>query len=104
MASSLPNSEGDVMIERLLASGADVNAKTSLGQGRSPLNATDNDGMTALHHAIAEGNGDVAVMLLKEGAETDKENIDGERAIDLAPDQKVRDYIVESARREGIDL
>ncbi|KAI5304698.1 hypothetical protein KEM56_006090 [Ascosphaera pollenicola] len=158
VAASLPNSEGDGIIEKLLSREADVNMKTNMGQnalhfatskqnittvklllengcsarvkdkrgqlalhraaavgslpivkllltqGKSPLNATDNDGMTALHHAIAEGHGDCAVMLIKEGAETDKENIDGDLAINLAPDQKVRDFIVQSAKREGVDL
>ncbi|KAI5290863.1 hypothetical protein KEM54_000216 [Ascosphaera aggregata] len=158
MAASLPNGDGDSIVEMLLSCGADVNIKTNMGQnalhfatskqnistikmllnskcsarvkdkrgqlalhraaasgslpivkllltqGKSPLNATDNDGMTALHHAIAEGNGDCAVMLLKEGAETDKENVDGELAINLAPDQKVKDFIVQSAKREGIEL
>jgi 26S proteasome non-ATPase regulatory subunit 10 len=59
-------------------------------QNRSPINATDMDGMTALHHAISEGHGQAALELLKAGAETDKENADGKRAIDLAPDSKVR--------------
>lgn len=39
--------------------------------------------------AIAEGHGDAALLLLKEGAETDKEDVDGQLAIDLAPDKKV---------------
>ena len=39
--------------------------------------------------AIAEGNGDAALVLLKAGAETDKKDVDGHLAIDLAPDQKV---------------
>lgn len=26
-------------------------------QNKSPLNATDSDGWTALHHAVAEGHG-----------------------------------------------
>jgi len=76
---------------------------------KSPVNATDDVGQTALHHgmhtllllvgccfffadcaaAIAEGNGDVAIALLKAGAVTDKEDIDGHTALSLAPDQKV---------------
>jgi hypothetical protein len=56
---------------------------------RSPLNATDNAGYTALHHAVAEGHGDTAVALLKAGAETDKKDMDGFLALDLAPDKDV---------------
>ncbi|KAL9013232.1 MAG: hypothetical protein Q9173_002061 [Seirophora scorigena] len=58
-------------------------------ENRSPLNATDISNYTALHHAISEGHGDTALALLRAGAETDKEDIDGHLAIDLAPDAKV---------------
>lgn len=58
-------------------------------QSRSPVNASDGDGCTALHHAIAEGHGDAAVVLLKAGAETDKKDGNGALALDLAPDAKV---------------
>lgn len=43
-----------------------------------------------LDAAIAEGHGDAALVLLKAGAETDKRDVDGKLAIDLAPDNKVR--------------
>ena len=39
--------------------------------------------------AISEGHGDTALVLLKAGAETDKRDVDGHLAIDLAPDKKV---------------
>ena len=57
----------------------------------SPLDATDVDGQTALHHAVAEGNGDAAAELLKRGAAADKKDAEGRLAVELAPDQKVRD-------------
>ena len=77
-------------------------------ENKSPLNATDMSGYTALHHgqgilytslptckadiclAISEGHGDTALVLLKAGAETDKKDVDGHLAIELAPDTKVR--------------
>lgn len=75
-------------------------------KSRSPLNMTDIAGQTPLHHAVAEGHGksgwsllsleqpnyligDTAVALLKAGAETDKKDIDGYLALDLAPDAQV---------------
>ncbi|KAL8756001.1 MAG: hypothetical protein Q9199_003235 [Rusavskia elegans] len=70
----------------------------------SPLNATDFAKYTALHHAISEGHGDTAVVLLKAGAEVDKLDVDGKLAIDLAPDTKIKKFILQSAEREGIDL
>lgn len=39
--------------------------------------------------AISEGHGDTALVLLKAGAETDKKDVDGYLALDLAPDTKV---------------
>lgn len=73
-------------------------------KSRSPLNATDVAGYTALHHAVAEGHGDTAVALLKAGAETDKKDGDGALAFDLAPDRDVRKYIERECEREGIEL
>lgn len=63
--------------------------KALLEEGKSPVNATDDDGFTALHHAIAEGRGDTAILLLKSGAEPDKRDNDGRLAIDLVPDYNV---------------
>jgi 26S proteasome non-ATPase regulatory subunit 10 len=88
---------------------------------KSPLNATDVDGMTALHHAVCEGHGDAALLLLTMGADFEKEDKDGKRPLDLVPDAKVglsvklgkeswanaiqtRTFIVQAAEREGIDL
>ena len=51
-----------------------------------------------------EGHGDAALVLLKAGAETDKRDGEGHLAIDMAPDNKVRGFIIQSAEREGIDL
>ena len=70
----------------------------------SSLDATDVDGFTPLHHAIAEGHGDTALALLKAGADTDKKNSEGNLAIDLAPDMKVKKFIKEAAEREGLEI
>ncbi|KXT17774.1 hypothetical protein AC579_3614 [Pseudocercospora musae] len=73
-------------------------------QNRSPVNATDMDGSTALHHAIAEGHGDTALQLLKAGAESGKKDATGKLAIQLAPDEKVRKYILRAAEEEGLEV
>lgn len=73
-------------------------------ENRSPVNATDVDGCTALHHAIAEGHGDAAVVLLKAGAETDKRDSGGKLPIQLAPDARVREYVMRGAEEEGIEV
>lgn len=71
-------------------------------ENQSPVNATDMDGMTALHHACSEGRGDAAVFLLKSGAEVKKDG-EGALPLQLAP-MKVREFIEAEAEREGISL
>jgi 26S proteasome non-ATPase regulatory subunit 10 len=90
-------------------------------ENNSPVNATDIDGWTALHHgkhstyelrcpaltyppAISEGHGDAAIALLKAGADHTKINREDMTAMQLAPDTKIAEFIVTSAEREGIDL
>ncbi|KAH7136607.1 hypothetical protein EDB81DRAFT_86184 [Dactylonectria macrodidyma] len=73
-------------------------------KNKSPLNATDNEGYTPLHHAIAEGHGDTAVALLKEGADFTIKTGEDILALDLAPDKEVRQYVLQGAEREGIEL
>jgi 26S proteasome non-ATPase regulatory subunit 10 len=40
--------------------------------------------------AVSEGHGDAALHLLREGADSEKKDLDGRLAIDTAPDLKVR--------------
>src|SRR5271156_4718171 len=79
---------GQLALHRAAAVGS-VPILRLLLENKSPVNGTDMDGMTALHHAISEGHGQAALELLKTGAEAGKENVDGRRAIDMAPDSKV---------------
>lgn len=73
-------------------------------ENKSPINTSDVDGMTPLHHAVAEGFGDAAIVLLKAGAESDRKNGEGLLAIEMAPDAKVRDYVLQNAELEGIEV
>ncbi|RMJ22880.1 proteasome regulatory particle subunit [Aspergillus sp. HF37] len=95
---------GQLALHRAASIGSTPIIKVLLEDGKSPVSATDMDGLTALHHAISEGHGDAAIQLLKAGAEADKRDSDGNLAIDLVPDTKVRRYILETAEREGIEL
>ncbi|RMZ76473.1 hypothetical protein DV738_g4894, partial [Chaetothyriales sp. CBS 135597] len=91
-------------LHRAAAVGSVPIVRLLLDQGKSPINGSDADGQTALHHAVSEGHGDVAVELLKRGAESDKKDADGRTALECAPNGKVRSYIINAAEREGIDL
>jgi 26S proteasome non-ATPase regulatory subunit 10 len=94
---------GQVPLHRAAAIGSVPMMKLLL-ENRSPLNGADIDMMTPLHHACSEGHGDAAVLLLKEGAESDKRDGEGKLAIDTTPDAKVRKFILDSAEREGISV
>lgn len=95
---------GQLPLHRAAAVGSLPLVRLLLGQGKSSVNATDGDGLTALHHAISEGHGDVAVELMKHGAETGKKDSEERLAIDCAPDRTVREYILRAAEMEGIDV
>ncbi len=75
------------------------------------------DGLTALHHgmcfssftnlgrfgliceAVSEGHGDAALFLIVEGADTTKKDLDGQLAMDTAPDLKVKEFILDGIKR-----
>lgn len=54
--------------------------------------------------AISEGHGDAAIALLKAGADSKKEDRDGQLPLSLAPDAKIREFLLQSAEHEGIEL
>lgn len=83
------DNRGQLALHRAAAIGSVPILNLLLQEGQSPLNATDIDGLTALHHAISEGHGEAALVLLRAGAETDKRDNEGKLAIELAPDTKV---------------
>jgi 26S proteasome non-ATPase regulatory subunit 10 len=71
---------------------------------RSPVNPRDRSGMTPLHHAVAEGNGDVALELLRKGADSGVRDGEERLAIELAPDAEVRKWILRMAEGEDISV
>ncbi|KAI9819955.1 MAG: hypothetical protein M1827_006525 [Pycnora praestabilis] len=106
----IKDKRGQLALHRAAAIGSVPMVKLLL-ENKTPLNAADTSGLTALHHAIAEGHGDTALLLLKSGVETDKRDMEGHLAIDLAPDAKakiilgvIRNFILKSAEREGLEL
>lgn len=90
----MKDKRGQLALHRAASIGSTPIIKVLLEDGKSPVSATDMDGLTALHHAISEGHGDAAIHLLKAGAEADKRDSDGHLAIDLAPDTKVGSFAV----------
>ncbi|KAM9881691.1 hypothetical protein VDGL01_04312 [Verticillium dahliae] len=108
LSARVRDKRGQYAIHRASAIGS-VPMVNLLLKHKSPLDATDNFGYTALHHAIAEGHGmcsgvmpethsplltrdgagDTAVALLKAGADVSKRDMEGNLALDLAPDNEV---------------
>lgn len=94
---------GQLPLHRAAAVG-NVPIVKALLQAKSPVDATDMDGLTALHHAVLEGHGDVAIELMRAGADTGKRDVDGALPIDSAPDSKIRNFILQAAEAEGIEV
>lgn len=97
------DTRGQMPLHRAAAVG-NVPIVKLLLDNKSPINATDIDGSSALHHAIAEGHGEAAIELLKAGADSDKKDSNGALPIFLAPDLRVKEYILRKAEEDGITL
>lgn len=72
-------------------------------EGKSQLNAKDAFNWTAMHHALAEGHGDVAVELVKLGADPNVEG-DGQTPVQVSVDQKVEEYFRHQLKELGVEL
>ncbi|KAK9472473.1 ankyrin repeat-containing domain protein [Dipodascopsis tothii] len=77
---------------------------TLLVRHQSPLNTSDASGWTPLFHAAAEGHGDAALALLAAGADPHRLDPDGHGFLDVAADDKVKQWIVDAAKRDAIEL
>ncbi|SCU99380.1 LADA_0H19394g1_1 [Lachancea dasiensis] len=71
-----------------------------LCQNKSPVNIKDVQGWTPLFHALSEGHGDVAVALVqKYNADfVDLRDVDGKSPLDVAADEKVKDYFLHNTK------
>jgi 26S proteasome non-ATPase regulatory subunit 10 len=59
----------------------------------SPINASDIFGLTPLHHACSEGHVDVAILLVRLGADQDRLDKDGITPLEWIADDKARENV-----------
>ncbi|CCH41444.1 Ankyrin [Wickerhamomyces ciferrii] len=78
--------------------------ETFIKEGKSPINAKDSAGWTAVHHALSEGHGDVAVLLVKSGADYNVEDDEGLTPLKVAVDDKVAQYFKAELKANGYEI
>lgn len=71
---------------------------------KSPLNSKDIQGWTPLHHALAEGFADVALVLVKLGADAKIEDDEGNTPLKVSVDDTVAKYFKVECEKLGVDL
>lgn len=68
-----------------------------LCEAKSPVNSQDFEGWTPLFHALAEGHGDVAVLLVnKYNADENLENSQGSKAVNVALNDQIKNYFIKN--------
>lgn len=87
------DARGQAPLHRAAALGLLPVARLLVEEAGAPLNTADNSGWTPLHHALAEGHGDVAVYLAKAGADITRQDPDGKTPLDVAVDAKTRSFV-----------
>lgn len=98
----IKDKKNQLPLHRAAAIGSEKMVQLLVEIGKSPLNMTDSFGMSALHHALAEGHADVALQLVKYGADWKQPTSDGDTAMDVALNDKVRLFFKKGLIAEGL--
>ncbi|KAI8608019.1 26S proteasome non-ATPase regulatory subunit 10-like protein [Chytriomyces sp. MP71] len=80
-------------LHRACAKGNLACVKLLLAQPNIQLDHEDRDGNTALHIAVENGYGEVAVLLVEGGADVESQNGEKKRPLDLVPDKQLKVYL-----------
>jgi 26S proteasome non-ATPase regulatory subunit 10 len=98
----LKDKKGQYPIHRAASVGSSALVQYLATKG-SNVNVQDSDGWTALHHALAEGFGDIAVLLVnKFDADANVEDSDGKKAVDVAVDLNVKSFFLRETAAHGV--
>ncbi|EGD83106.1 hypothetical protein PTSG_03747 [Salpingoeca rosetta] len=95
------NAEGVTALHTACIEGS-VKVATLLVRSGAHVNARDMDWWTPLHTAAACGQWRIARLLINNGADLRAVTADGELAIDLADEDKVRDLLLAEMEKAGI--
>ena len=82
----------------------DTKASSDSTRPAAGIDASDNEGMTALMHAAAECHGDVVILLLKRGADPTRRDKSGSSALGWVEDESVKNYIIEECKLQGLKI
>ncbi|KAJ3403875.1 hypothetical protein CcCBS67573_g06458 [Chytriomyces confervae] len=86
-------------LHRACAKGNVALVRLLLEQNNIKLDIDDRDGNSALHIAIDNGHGEVAVLLVDAGADVDSENREKKKPLDLATDGNLRLFLEKAWKR-----
>lgn len=100
----LKDKKGQTPLFRAAAAGSLRLINLLAKDGKAQLNVKDSFGWTALHHALAEGNGDAAIELVKLGADPNIRSSEDETAIQVSVDEKIASYFRHHMKELGIEL
>lgn len=98
------DNKGQQALHRAVSVGAVGIVKYLVEEQKAPLNVKDSMGWTPLHHALAEGFGDIGALLVKSGADPSIEDSNGQTALRVAVDDKVAQFFKSECANNGIEL
>ncbi|KAH3671871.1 hypothetical protein OGAPHI_000057 [Ogataea philodendri] len=101
-SSRIKDKRSQIPLHRAASVGSIKLCELLINKGNSPLNAQDSDGYTALHHALSEGHGELAVRLVKLGADFRLPDKDDKLPVEVAVDDKVQKFFIKSLQEEGL--
>lgn len=101
-SATIKDQKRQLPLHRAAAIGSEKLVQMLVETGKSPLNMTDAFGLSALHHSLVEGHADVALQLVKYGANWQQKTSDGESAFDIAANDQVRSFFKRGLVAEGL--
>ena len=87
------NNYGEAPLHVAVFSGHEAAVAVLLSNG-ADFNQADNNGFSSLHHAAENVNDGMVAILIEKGADVNQVDLDGDRPIDVAKTQKIKDMLI----------